>query len=78
MRQSTPARALLAAYDRFLAILDDPETRGELAGLSEDDAYRSVAFAEVRGLADTVQNALLTLLFDDRRLAPVVREYAIF
>jgi hypothetical protein len=73
-----PGARLLAAYDRFLAILDDPQTRAELASLSEDEAYRSVAFAEVRGLADTVQNALLTLLFDDRRLAPVVREYAIF
>ena len=73
-----PGARLLAAYDRFLAILDDPDTRAELASLSEDAAYRSVAFAEVRGLADTVQNALLTLLFDERRLAPVVREYAIF
>lgn len=73
-----PGARLLLAYDRFLAILDDEVARAELAGLAESEQARSQAFAEVRGIADTVQSALLTLLFDDRRLAAVTREYAVF
>jgi hypothetical protein len=69
---------LLAAYDRFLQLLDDPDARAELAVLAEEDSHRSSVFAEVREIADTVQNALLALLFDDVRLARVAREYAIF
>lgn len=69
---------VLAAYDRVLALLDDPDVRAHLATLTDDDAPRSAAFAELRRLADQIQAGLLSLLFDDRRLAPVVREYAIF
>jgi predicted nucleotidyltransferase len=69
---------VLAAYDRVLQLLDDPEVRAHLVDLAEEDAPRSEAFTELRRLADQLQNGLLSLLFDDRRLAPVVREYAIF
>jgi hypothetical protein len=69
---------VLAAYDRVLARLDDPEVRAHLIALTDADAPRSAAFTELRALADQLQSGLLSLLFDDRRLAPVVREYAIF
>ncbi|MCW3016587.1 MAG: hypothetical protein JWO02_3679 [Solirubrobacterales bacterium] len=69
---------VLAAYDRVLALLDDPEIRAHLVALTDVDAAGSAPFTEIRGLADQVQAGLLSLLFDDRRLAPVVREYAIF
>jgi hypothetical protein len=73
----TGARAL-AAYDRFVALLDDPTARARLSALTEDDAPRSPELAEARALADQVQGGLLSLLFDDLRLAPVTREYGIF
>lgn len=69
---------VLSAYDRVLALLDDPEVRAHLVALTEADAPRSAAFTELRALAAQMQNGLLSLLFDDLRLAPVVREYAIF
>jgi hypothetical protein len=69
---------VLAAYDRVLALLDDPEVRAHLVALTDEDAATSAPFAEIRALADQLQAGLLSLLFDDRRLAPVVREYAIF
>lgn len=69
---------VLAAYDRVLALLDDPEVRAHLVALTDPDASRSAAFTELRALAAQMQNGLLSLLFDDRRLAPVVREYAVF
>ncbi len=75
--QDAGARAL-SAYDRFIALLDDPQARERLAALPEDDATESVEFAEARALADQVQAGLLSLLFDDLRLAAVTREYGIF
>ncbi len=69
---------VLAAYDRVLALFDDPDVRAHLIALTDADAASSATFAEVRALADQLQAGLLSLLFDDRRLAPVVREYAIF
>ncbi|WP_354700338.1 hypothetical protein DSM112329_00607 [Paraconexibacter sp. AEG42_29] len=69
---------VLAAYDRVLTLLGDPEVRRHLIELTDDGAARSVAFTELRSLAAQLQSGLLSLLFDDRRLAPVVREYAIF
>lgn len=69
---------VLAAYDRFVALLDDPQARASLVALTEDGAARSAEFAETRQLADQVQNGLLSLLFDDLRLAAVTREYGIF
>lgn len=73
-----PGARLLLAYDRFLQILDEPDSRSELAQLSEAEAGDSAVFGEVRGIADQVQAALLALLFDDQRLAKVTREYAVF
>lgn len=69
---------VLTAYDRFVALLDDPDARARLSALTEDEAARSPEFAEARQLADQVQNGLLSLLFDDLRLAAVTREYGIF
>src|SRR4051812_30989557 len=52
------ARAL-RAYGAFLEMLDDPATRGELAGLAEEDADASPLFARVRALGEDLQAALL-------------------
>lgn len=73
-----PGARLLVAYDRFLQLLDDPEARAELKALEEGDSHSSAVFSEVRAIADVVQGALLALLFDDRRLARVTREYVVF
>ncbi|HWI21488.1 MAG TPA: hypothetical protein VNT22_02635 [Baekduia sp.] len=73
-----PGARLLAGYDRFLQLLDDPDTRAELSALAEADSHASAVFGEVRAIADQVQAALLALLFDDTRLAKVTREYAVF
>lgn len=69
---------LLVAYDRFIELIDDPRSRRELEALSEDRSHSSAVFGEVRAIADQVQAALLALMFDDRRLSRVTREYAVF
>ena len=71
------ARAL-GAYDAFLRMLDDPATRAELEALAEADADASPLFARVRALGEDLQAALLALLFEDRELELLVRDYLIF
>ncbi len=71
------ARAL-CAYSAFLEMLDDPEQRTALAALSEEAAQASPLFARVREHGDELQAALLALLFEDRELELLVRDYLIF
>jgi hypothetical protein len=75
-RQDAGARAL-AAYDGFIAMLDDGDARDELEHLSVADRDRSAAFHEAKRLGTEIRNALLSLLLDTPALYPLVREYAI-
>ena len=67
----------LSAYDRWLAVLDDEERRGELERLTKDTAHTSPVFREVRRHAAELERGLLVLLFDTE-LLPHVREHGIF
>ena len=69
---------VLTAYDRVIALLDDPDARRELVELTESDSDSSTLFQDVRRYSDQIQAGLLSLLLDDRRLASVVREYVVF
>jgi hypothetical protein len=73
-----PGARALRAYDRWLAILDDSDARGQLQDLRREDAKRSPVFQEVRRLADELEQGLLALLFDTTQLRALVREYGIF
>lgn len=67
----------IGAYDRFLEMLDDSETRAELERLSRSEAQGSEVFQRGRRLGDELEQGLLALLFETR-LEPLVREYGIF
>ena len=73
-----PGVRTLGAYDRFLGLLEQDGFREHLEGLTEPEAAASEQFAAVRELADELQAGLLALLFEDRRLYPLIREYGIF
>lgn len=68
----------LNAYDGFLAVLDDRETRSELSALGIEEAPYSPLFARIAELGDEFEAGLLTLLFDDPELHRWVRDYLIF
>jgi len=68
----------LAAYDEFLAILDDPALRQELEQRPRDDLEASLLFRRVADLGERFQQGLLTLLFDSDDLAPLTRGYGLF
>jgi len=67
----------MGAYDRFLGMLDDSETRAELERLSRSEAQGSEVFQRGRRLGDELEQGLLALLFETS-LDPLVREYGIF
>ena len=73
----TGARAM-RAYGAFLDMLDDEATRTQLAGMTEAEADESALFTKVRELGEELQSALLALLFEDRELEWLVRDYLIF
>jgi hypothetical protein len=67
----------LAAYDAFLALLDDDEARAELRAVDGRAAADcSPRWREVAELGATIERALLTLLFETE-LGPVTQRYAV-
>lgn len=67
----------MRAYDSWIAMLDDQDTRSHLASLDADSSKEDATFAQVRRLATDLENGLLALLFETR-LATVLREFGIF
>lgn len=68
----------LAAYDAFLALVDDDDARAELRAVAgraaADDSPR---WREVAELGGTIERNLLALLFETD-LGPVTQRYAVF
>jgi hypothetical protein len=68
---------VLAAYDAFLALVDDAEVRAELRAIdSRAAADASPHFREVSELGATIDRGLLALLFGPQ-LGPVTQRYAV-
>lgn len=67
----------IGAYDRFLGLLADRETRRELERMSRSEAAGSRVFQEGRRFGQELDQGLLSLLFETPLEAPV-REYGIF
>ncbi|HXE46148.1 MAG TPA: DUF294 nucleotidyltransferase-like domain-containing protein [Conexibacter sp.] len=68
----------LAAYDAFVALLDDETMRAELGALdSRAAAYASACWREVAELGATIEAHLLALLFETE-LGPITQRYAVF
>ncbi len=78
--RDTTAQGLFDSYDRFLAILDDTDKRGELEGAhSHEDLRRSKAWGEVREVSRPFHASLISLfLKDDEQLKNLTLEYGVF
>jgi len=64
------------AYDRWIGLLGDREVRRELRELRFGTRDRSSLFAEVRQIGETLDQSLITLLFETG-LSQVTRRYAV-
>ena len=79
VREAT-SRAIFHSYDQFLAILDDPQKRGELEqARTHDDLRMSAAWKEVRDVSQPFHEGLVNLfLRDDDRLKQLAMTYGVF
>lgn len=68
----------LLAYDAFLAMLDDEQSRRELESLPHEKRGSSQVFLRAKGFGEDIQGRLLSLMFETPDLYAMVREYAIF
>jgi hypothetical protein len=71
------ARAF-GAYDRFLALIDEPGARAELERLGRDEVHASAVFQTARRLGREIQQGLLALLFEREPLRRLIRQYGVF
>jgi len=73
------AAQLFAAYDGFLALLDDEDTRRHLEHLQPEAAVKDRIFQHTRDVSHAFQGALDTFFFDDHpELSKLVRRYGVF
>ena len=78
--ESKTAQAIFDSYDRFLAILGDPEKRSELeAGRTHEDLRGSEAWNEIRKVSHSFHDGLVDLfLRDDDKLKELTMHYGVF
>jgi predicted nucleotidyltransferase len=66
-----------AAYDRWIALMQQPDSRRELKTLRAATRDDSALWQEIRSIGDGLQRGLTALLFDTP-LRPLAPQYAIF
>jgi hypothetical protein len=67
------------AYDHFLAMMNDGEKRGHLAGLKAGQAANDRVFNEVREISAQFQDGLSRLFFSDHNvLTELTKKYGLF
>lgn len=66
-----------AAYDRWIALMQDHQARDELRGLTAATRDQSALWHEIRSIGEELQRGLTVLLFDTA-LRPLAPQYAIF
>lgn len=72
-------REIFSAYDSFLAILDDEDSRESLGRISREQADKSSVFEAITRQSHRYHNALLNwLCMQSTSLFDLVKEYAIF
>jgi hypothetical protein len=73
------AAQLLAAYNAFLALLDDEDKRRHLEGLQPEAAAQDGIYQLAREMTHQFQGALDKLFFEDHvELSKLIRKYGVF
>jgi predicted nucleotidyltransferase len=72
-------RKLFDSYDRFLAVLDDRERRGQLEAMTQGQMSTSPVWAEIREFSREFQTGLMSLFFgEDKEIRSLTEEYGVF
>ena len=73
------AAPLFDAYDRFLALMDDPDQRGRLEKLSRADADTDAVWQDARVIGRDFGRAVQAFFFDELSLfADAIQRYGVF
>lgn len=73
------ARKLFGAYDGFLGILADPDSRRRLQDLDPEEYETDEVFQQARGLTHEFRDGLLELFFDEESgLFELTKNYGVF
>jgi hypothetical protein len=73
------ARRLFDAYDRFLGMLSDKQTRDCLEELPPDPSPQDATWDQVRQITHEFRDALLEMFFDEQsRLYGLTKMYGVF
>ena len=74
------ARKVFGAYDEFLGLLDEPDKRAHLAGLSHDDAANDLIYERVRELGHEFQGGLNQLFLESNEsgVPELIKTYGVF
>jgi|RhiMetdeSRZDD1v2_1073273.scaffolds.fasta_scaffold119518_3 Nucleotidyltransferase domain len=75
---SETALKIFNAYDQFLAMLDEKDSREELDALTAQNAAASDTFQKMRAISHEFQDGLTRLFFENAKLAPLTRKYGVF
>jgi predicted nucleotidyltransferase len=72
------ANSLVAAYEGFLRLLDDKNSRDALENLRSQDSRTDRTFRRVREISESFDEALDHIFFENAQVAPLTRKYGLF
>jgi predicted nucleotidyltransferase len=72
------SRKLFSAYDEFMAIVSDKETRAALKRTTAQESRTDIAFKRIRQLSQQFENGLNELFFKNQLLRPLTERYGVF
>lgn len=71
-------RRLFSAYDGFMGLVSNRETRSALRSMSAKASRTDAVFAQVRAISNDFENGLNTLFFKNERVRPLTEKYGVF
>ena len=72
------AKNVFEPYAEFLQILDDQASREALEALRAEDSRTDPTFQRIRKISSAFEDALDSIFFENKYVAPLIRKYGVF
>jgi hypothetical protein len=72
------AAKLFSAYDAFIAMMSDKQSREHLKDLKSEESRKDEIFSKVQAISKEFEGALHHIFFENETLAPLTRKYGVF
>lgn len=76
--QAEVATSLFSAYDEFMAVVSDKESRLGLKNVSARDSRKDPFFSRIREISKQFEIGLNDLFFKNKHLGPITQKYGVF